>query len=153
MKICRKWSEEPSIFSKLQIFESIHEGFSFSVTLKGDFCNNVLVQIFSLTEYCCIEIRALLAAILQKLLPQVSFLGISLNILTILSKSSFLHVWLTSEFFSDLVHNSHLNGYMALILLSYKIVIHHLYKEVIHFSINLFIVNKNKTRMLWGQIR
>ena len=27
---------EPSIFSKLQIFESIHEGFFFSVTLKAD---------------------------------------------------------------------------------------------------------------------
>ena len=118
MKVCRKWSEEPSIFSKLQVFESIHEGFSFSVTLKADFCNNVLLQIFSLVESCCIEIRALLAATLQKLLPQVSFLGISLNILTIFSKSSILDVWLTSEFFSALLHNSHLIDYMALILVS-----------------------------------
>ena len=118
MKVCRKWSEGPSIFSKLQVFESIHEGFSFSVTLKADFCNNVLLQIFSLVEACCIEIRALLAATLQKLLPQVSFLGISLNILTIFSKSPILDVCLTSEFFSALLHNSYLNGYMALILLS-----------------------------------
>ena len=58
-----------------------------------------------------------MAATLQKLLPQVSFLGISLNILTIFSKSSILDVWLTSEFFSALLHNSHLNGYMAMILL------------------------------------
>ena len=118
MKVCRKWSEEPSIFSKLQVFESLYEGFSFSVTLKAEFCNNVLLQIFSLIESCCIEIRALLAATLQKLLPQVSFLGISLNILTIFSKSSILDVWLTSKFFSALLHNSHLNGYMDLILLS-----------------------------------
>ena len=118
MKLCRKWSEEPSIFSELQVFESVQEGFSFSVTLKADLCNNVLLQIFSLVESCCIEIRALLAATLQKLLPQVSFLGISLNILTIFSKSSISDVWLTSEFFPALLHNSHLNGYMALILLS-----------------------------------
>ena len=92
--------------------------FSFSLTLKADFCNNVLLEIFSLVEPCCIEIRALLAATLQKLLPQVSFLGISLNILTIFSKSPILDVCLTSEFFSALLHNSYLNGYMALILLS-----------------------------------
>ena len=118
MKVCRKWSGESSIFSKLQVFESIHEGFSFSVTLKAHFCNNVLLQIFSLVESCCIEIRVLLAALLQRLLPQVSFLGIYLNTLTIFSKSSTLDVWLTSKFFSVLLHNSQLNGYMALILLS-----------------------------------
>ena len=54
--------------------------FSFSITLKADFRNNVLLQIFSLVESFCMEIRALLAATLQELLPLVSFLGISLNI-------------------------------------------------------------------------
>ena len=51
--------------------------FSFSVTLKADFCNNVLLQIFSLVESGCIEIRVLLPATLQKHLPEVNFLGIS----------------------------------------------------------------------------
>ena len=74
--------------------------FSFSITLKADFRNNVLLQIFSLVESFCMEIRALLAAALQELLPLVSFLGISLNILTIFSKNSILDVWMTSEFFS-----------------------------------------------------
>ena len=96
MKVCRKWSEEASIFSKLQVFENIHEGFYFSVILKAEFCNNVLPQIVSLGESCSIEIKALLAATLQKFLSQVSFLGISLNILTIFSKSSILDVWLSS---------------------------------------------------------
>ena len=118
MKVCRKWSGESSIFSKLQLFESIQEGFSFSVTLKAHFCNNALLQIFWLVESCCIKIRVLMAAILKRLLPQVSFLGIYLNILTIFSKSSTLDLWLTSEFFSALLHNSHLNDYMALILRS-----------------------------------
>ena len=40
-------------------------------------CSNVLLQIFSLVESCCIEIRGLLPATLQKELLQVSFLGIS----------------------------------------------------------------------------
>ena len=73
----RKWLDEASIFSKLQIYENIHEDFSFSVTLKADFCNNVLIQIFSLAESCFIEIRALLPVTLQKELLQVRFLGIS----------------------------------------------------------------------------
>ena len=77
MKISRKWSDEASIFSKLQVYESIHEDFSFSVTLKADFYNNVLLQIFSLAESCFIEIRALRLVTLQKELPQVRFLGIS----------------------------------------------------------------------------
>ena len=34
MKVSRKWSEEASIFSKLQVYENIHESFSFSITLK-----------------------------------------------------------------------------------------------------------------------
>ena len=67
---------------------------------------------------CYIEIRALLAATLQKLLPQVSFLGTSLNILTIFSKSSILDAWLSSEFLSAPLHNKHLNGFIALISLS-----------------------------------
>ena len=102
----------------LQVFENIHESFSFSVTIKAYFCNNVFLQIFSLVESCCIEIRALLAATLKKLLPQVSFLGISLNILTIFSKSSILDVWLSFQFFSALLRNNHLGSYRVLILLS-----------------------------------
>ena len=39
--------------------------------------NNVFLQIFSLVESYCIEIRVLLSATLQKESPQVSFLGIS----------------------------------------------------------------------------
>ena len=101
----------------LQVFENIHESFSFSVTIKAYFCNNVFLQIFSLVEFCCIEIRALLAAT-TKLLPQVSFLGISLDILTIFSKSSILDVWLSFEFSSALLRNSHLGSYRVQILLS-----------------------------------
>ena len=33
MKVSRKWSEEASIFSKLQVYENTHESFSFSITL------------------------------------------------------------------------------------------------------------------------
>ena len=40
-------------------------------------CNNVFLQIFSLVESCCIEIRVLLPATLQREFPRVSFLGIS----------------------------------------------------------------------------
>ena len=47
MKVFRKWSEEMSIFSKLQVYKNIHESFSFPITLKDDFCNNVILQIFS----------------------------------------------------------------------------------------------------------
>ena len=77
MKVSRKWSEEASIFSKLQVYENIHESFSFSITLKDDFCNNVILQIYSLVESCFMEIRALLPVTLQKELLQVRFLGIS----------------------------------------------------------------------------
>ena len=52
MKVFRKWSEEASIFSKLQVYENIHKSLSFSITLKDDFCNNVTLQIFSLLEPC-----------------------------------------------------------------------------------------------------
>ena len=76
-KVSRKWSEEASIFSKLQVYENIHECFSFSITLKDDFCNNVILQIFSPVESYFIEIRVLLPVTLQKELPQVRFLGIS----------------------------------------------------------------------------
>ena len=79
MKVSRKWSEEASIFSKLQVYENIHESFSFSITLKGDFCNNVILQIFSPVESCFMEIRVLLPVTLQKELPKVRFLGISLD--------------------------------------------------------------------------
>ena len=77
MKVFRKWLEEASIFNKLQVDENIHEGFSFLATLKADFCNNVLLQIFPLVESCCIEIRVLLPATFLKEFLQVSFLGIS----------------------------------------------------------------------------
>ena len=39
--------------------------------------NNVFLQIFSLVESFCIEMKVLLPATLQKELPQLSFLGIS----------------------------------------------------------------------------
>ena len=45
MKVSRKWSEEASIFSKLQVYENIRESFFFSITLKDTFCNNVILQI------------------------------------------------------------------------------------------------------------
>ena len=77
MKVFRKWSEESSIFSKLQVYENIHESFSFSITLKDDFCNNIVLQIFSLAESSFMEIKALMPVTLQKELPQVTFLGIS----------------------------------------------------------------------------
>ena len=76
MKVSRKWSEEASIFSKLQVYENIHESFSFSITLKDDFCNNVILQVFSVVESCVMEIRVLLPVTLQKELRQVRFLGI-----------------------------------------------------------------------------
>ena len=38
----------------------------FSLIAKADFCNNVLLQIFSLVESCFIEIRVLLPLTLQK---------------------------------------------------------------------------------------
>ena len=77
VKIPRKRSEEASIFSKLQVHENIREDFSFSATLKAEFCNNVLFQVLSLVESCFIEIRGLLPVTLQRGLRQVSFLGIS----------------------------------------------------------------------------
>ena len=77
MIVSRKWSEEAFIFSKLQVYENIHESFSFSITLKDNFCNNVILQIYSLVESCFMEIRALLPVTLQKELLQVRFLGIS----------------------------------------------------------------------------
>ena len=73
MKVSRKWSQEVSILSKLQVYENIHEGFSFSIILKAKFCNNVLLHIFSLVKTCFIEIMALLSLTLQKELPQVRF--------------------------------------------------------------------------------
>ena len=66
MKVSRKWSEEASIFSNLQVYENIHESFSFSITLKDDFCNNAILQIFSLMVSSFIKIRALLPVTLQK---------------------------------------------------------------------------------------
>ena len=55
--------------------------------------------------------------------------------------SKLQYVWLISQFFSAVLHNSSSNGYLFL----QKSLINHWYKEVIHFSINLFIVNNNKT--------
>ena len=77
MKVSRKWSEEASIFSKLQVYENIHESFSFSITLKDDFYNNVILQIFSPVKSCFTEVSLLLPVNLQKELLQVRFLGIS----------------------------------------------------------------------------
>ena len=77
MKASKKWSEEASIFSTLQVYENIREGFSFSITLKTDSCNNVLLQIFSQVESWFAEIRVLLPVTLQKEFLQVRFLGIS----------------------------------------------------------------------------
>ena len=73
-KVSGKWSEEASVFSTLQIYENIHEGFS--VTLKTDFCSNVILWIFFLVESCFIEFKVLLPVTLQKEFPQVSFRGI-----------------------------------------------------------------------------
>ena len=73
MKVSRNWSGRTSIFSKVQVYENIHEFF----LLKDDFCNNVILQIFSLVESCFMVIRVLLPATLQKELPQVRYLGIS----------------------------------------------------------------------------
>ena len=77
IKVSRRRSKEASFFSQLQVSENIHDGFSSSVTLKVDFCNNVLLQVFSLVETCFIEIWVLLTVTLQKKLPQISFLGVS----------------------------------------------------------------------------
>ena len=77
MNVPRKWSEEASIFSRLQVYENIDESFSFSITLKDDFCNNVILQIFFPVESCFMEIRVLLPVTLQKELPQVKLLCIS----------------------------------------------------------------------------
>ena len=77
MKVCRKWSEEASIFSKLQVYENIHEGFSFSITLKADLWNKVHLLSFSLVESCFTEISVLLPVTSQKEFLQVRFVGIS----------------------------------------------------------------------------
>ena len=74
MKVSRKWFEEASIFSKLQVYDNIHESFSFSITLEDGFCNNVILQIFSSVESCFMESRVLLPVTLHKHLPQVGFL-------------------------------------------------------------------------------
>ena len=70
MKVSRKWPEEASIFSKLQVYGNIPDSFLFSITLKDDFCNNVILQIFSwkLGPYCLQP---------KKELPQIRFLGVS----------------------------------------------------------------------------
>ena len=68
---------EASIFSKLQVYENIHGSFSISITLKEDFRNNVILQIFCPVGSCFMEIRVLLPVTLQKELAQVRFLGIS----------------------------------------------------------------------------
>ena len=77
LKFSRKWTEEASIFSKVQVYENIYESFSFSITLKNDFCNHVILQIYSLVESCFMEIWALPPVTLQKEFLQVRFLGIS----------------------------------------------------------------------------
>ena len=49
MKVSRIWSEEASIYSKLQVYENIHESFAFSITLKDEFCNHAILEIYSLS--------------------------------------------------------------------------------------------------------
>ena len=61
----------------LQVYKNIHKRFSFSRTIKADFCNNVLLQIFSLVEPCFIEIRVVLTVTLQKKFLQVRFCVVS----------------------------------------------------------------------------
>ena len=70
MKVSRKWPEEASIFSKLQVYGNIPDSFLFSITLKDGFCNNVILQIFSwkLGPYCLQP---------KKELSQIRFLGVS----------------------------------------------------------------------------
>ena len=58
MKAFRKWLEEASLFKKLQVDENIPEGFSFSATLKADFCNNVLLQVNSLVEAVVLKLES-----------------------------------------------------------------------------------------------
>ena len=48
------------MFSNLQVYENIQEGFFFSITLKADVGNNALLQMFSLVESCFTEIKTLL---------------------------------------------------------------------------------------------
>ena len=84
MKVSSKWSGEAFIFSKLQVNENIYESFSFSITLKHDFFNNAVLQIYSNVESCFMEIRALLPVTLQKQLLQVKLPRIS-RIYTFLS--------------------------------------------------------------------
>ena len=101
MKVSRKWSKEASIFNKLQVYENIYESFYFSITLKDDFCDHVILEIYSLVESCFMEIRGLLPVTLQKKLLQVRFLDISrtniINILTVFSKSFILDVLLLNR--------------------------------------------------------
>ena len=44
MEVSNKWSEEASIFSKLQVYDNIHESFSFSITLEDGFWWPVTLQ-------------------------------------------------------------------------------------------------------------
>ena len=146
----------------------MHECLSFSVIAKADFCNNVLLQIFSLVESCFIEIRVLLSVTLQKELKlvlcvfpeQILFRDVLKPSQT--SKMEFiakvtLYLWIfwlfalklkcLAEFwiiFLTIVNE------MATLLWIYfvKSVINQWYKEVVPFSINLFIVSNNKTRAL-----
>ena len=61
----------------MQVYKNTHEHFSFLQTIKADFCNNVLLQIFSLVEPCFIEISVVLTVTLQKEFLQVRFCVIS----------------------------------------------------------------------------
>ena len=149
MKISRKWSDEATIFSKLQVHKSIHEGFSFTVTLKAGFCNNALLQIFSLAESCFIEIRTF-----QVFPEQILFSGVFkpcqtskikaiakivsvFKHLTIFYKSSILDVLLSSEFSSALIHNPSKQLHSEFT----PVKKFNTGTKVIHFSINMFIVN------------
>ena len=52
-----------------RFMKNIHKDFHFSVTLKAEVCNNVLLIFFLQVESCLIEIRVLLSVTLQKELP------------------------------------------------------------------------------------
>ena len=156
LKVSREWSEEPSIFSKLQVYENIHEVFSFSITWKANFCNNV--QIFSLVESFFIELELYCPEIAKKncrkldfwvFLEQILFksvikpsqtskINVIVKIVNILT--------ICSEFFSALIHNSCSKGIHSVFTLVKKC---NTDTKFIHFSIILFIANNNWSQALW----
>ena len=146
----------------------MHECLSFSVIAKADFCNNVLLQIFSLVESCFIEIRVLLSVTLQKELKLVlcvfpeqilfrdvlkpsqtskmEFIAkISLYLWIFWLFSLKLHLKCLVEFW--IIFLTIVNETAPLLWIYFvKSVINQWCKEVVPFSIKLFIVSNSKTR-------